>query len=623
MPPLVVWTAVLGVVVVFATALGARVLRVMRFRAATRVEHGVLAALLGLGLWPYVPWVLWALGIGRDAGVRWATVAVGLVLLPDAWRVVRSASSALRQGMAPRHGETWRRAVLWDWAMAACLAVAFALALVRAVCPPSHADALGYHLPAVQGQLDAGRFTFLPTLSYTAWPIGVQSLFAILMAFDRTAPVAIIHFLFGVLTVVGAWAVAARTSGRGAGLVAAGALIALHSFTRLLFHAYVDLAVTGLALAAAMALAQGTARRGLALPLAALFGAFAINAKLTGIWVPVGSIIAASIGEWALGMPWRERIRRIVAPMAIVCAVAVLPWLIRTWVLTGNPFHPLFSQWIPTREWSPQAMGRLREMFLLFGVPPGMAPTPRVVYTTRAVLVALTVGAAVCVTRLSRRAPARDVVRSAAFTLCGIVAGVGPYGRYFLPCAPGAAVGLASAMRRMGTAAAVIGLALGASGVRTINRNPEPALDVAWRFASGRMSREAFLRLRVPGYDLIEYCNRSLPPRSRVLVVGTFYDHVALYKLPVMRGDPWTQDAFHYDSVARLHADLVRERVTHVVVAPFRPEMVASKVYKVRYDTEVATTLRVLGERRAVFEVDGWRLFECPLPLTPAHQGQR
>jgi hypothetical protein len=76
-----------------------------------------------------------------------------------------------------------------------------------------------------------------------------------------------------------------------------------------------------------------------------------------------------------------------------------------------------------------------------------------------------------------------------------------------------------------------------------------------------------------------------------------------------VRGDPWTQDAFRYDTLEQLRTDLAREGVTHIAVAPVERDMAGSRVYMERVNKEIAMVLRAIGDARPLYETKGWRLF--------------
>src|SRR5205085_1191514 len=123
----------------------------------------------------------------------------------------------------------------WTWrgkALFLVLALFLLALLVRAVCPPFTGDATGYHLSAAQHYLQAGRFHYLPTLVYTNWPLGVQMHFAFVLGLDRSAPPAIVEFLFGALLIALLYVTVQRLIGRAAGVGAISLLLIVDSLSR-------------------------------------------------------------------------------------------------------------------------------------------------------------------------------------------------------------------------------------------------------------------------------------------------------------------------------------------------------------------------------------------------------
>ncbi len=70
MPPIVLGSAGLAGLLVLATALGRRLLRWLQAETEDPLEHGVVAAGLGLGALIFLPFTLFALGMGSPLVVR-------------------------------------------------------------------------------------------------------------------------------------------------------------------------------------------------------------------------------------------------------------------------------------------------------------------------------------------------------------------------------------------------------------------------------------------------------------------------------------------------------------------------------------------------------------------------
>jgi hypothetical protein len=616
-PPLILGTILLCLLLLLSTALGRRLLRWLGVVPASALEHGVFAAGLGLGSLQFVSFTLFALGIGRPTVFAAALGVLALLLVPDMGGSVQGGRRWLRQP----HRLAW-----WEWAVAGLLVLLLTATYLRALCPITDDDGLSYHLAAPVRFLQQGRFIQIPTLTYTNWPLGVESLFALLVALHPVAPVGIVQFCFAALALVAVYLYARRLAGRGAGAATAVLMLAYKVYWEEAQQAHVDLGTMVFAVLAVFALAhtEGEGAAGDWRRLSALFAGLAATTKLNGLWVVISLMFVtwllerrrAAQGGQAGGA--RRGLWRPILGYGLIAACVVAPWFVRTWVLTGNPVYPILYDLFGGKEWTAEGWPRIQRYFLLMNTPPGAAPTHVNLLLMRAALVGLALGVLLLVIRAARRSALLLPAGFAACFMMLVLMGSGYNLRFLLAAYPCVILIVGVSMMRAKAIgprlAPVLCVAILFMGIRSIVRAIEPSLPTAIRVATGQITREEYLRSVLPDFRVVEYANRELPSDARILV-ATWEESTAYYKALALRPNYWLQDSVHYDSEARLVADLTRLGVTHLVIRPMDEEWCAkSAVCSGRMNTEsraLAELARQSGTK--LHEADGTQLYAIDL----------
>lgn len=211
------------------------------------------------------------------------------------------------------------------------LAPYFVLYLVHALAPEIQPDAVTYHLGLVAEWLRTARFATRLGF-YDVLPLGLETLFAPAFAIGAHSAAKLVHFAFLCATVPLMMRV-----GRGLGLSADASLwaAALYAMAPVVgvsgTSAYTDAALVFFGLATFGLLhEESDACAGLA-------AGFCYAIKLTGLLA-----VPAGLG-WLL---WKRRWRGA-ALFAAGAMVSVLPWMLRTLWLTGNPLAPLANRVFP------------------------------------------------------------------------------------------------------------------------------------------------------------------------------------------------------------------------------------------------------------------------------------
>ena len=258
--------------------------------------------------------------------------AGGLLLL---WRFPRT------------HAERPARASFsWlEWFFIAVCGVAFALAAVTALAPPTSWDATTAHLALPADYAREGRIYFEEGNAYGGYPHLLQVLTAYAYGQSGETTAALVSWAFGPLACAALYALTARLSGREAGLIAAAMLATAPIFFDQVGAFGIDMPYAGAATAALAALLalHGTGERRWAVLAGILAGSAAgmrHTGYLTAALLLVGVMIVAPRARW-----------QTAAIIAAVTIAAAAPWLIRSAVATGNPFHPFFASVFAPGRW--------------------------------------------------------------------------------------------------------------------------------------------------------------------------------------------------------------------------------------------------------------------------------
>ncbi len=582
MAPLIPGVLFLIWIVLISAALGGRLLSIIRFEARNSTEHLLLSTGLGLGALQYLPFSLFSVGLGHPAVIRAAAVAVTALLAVDIRKALGRFHGLIRSSNAP----TWLRVFISLYAL--LLAASF----LRALSPSLAGDGLDYHLTAATRPLQTGRFVYLPTLTYTNWPCGTEMLFSLLLGISYKAPSALIQFAAGLLVCGTIWVLANRLSGKTTAVISLILLLLITDFWAEICVSMVDVTLTAFTMLAIMCLQhvfldenESETRWDV---LAALFAGLAATTKLTGFWV-----IVCSSSMYILIQFKRSRsispIRTFVFTATSVAVVT--PWLIKSWVLTGNPIYPLLYRWLGGIEWSATAWTRFQLAHLIYNTPRGMQPTPAVLQHTHlmyasagvAVFIAIAIGA--WRTR-------RYCVLLTAFGVFLACISIGNYfnPRFLMPALPALLVVVGcwiSGIRRLQTREWMLSCIALSLIIPLLQKSPKawvPNLPDAVELALGRLSAETYQLDNISEYHVSAYANSHLPSTARILIDGR--QSTGLYHAVAMISAFNLQDSLHFGSQTELITDLRRLGVTNLVLTQYPDDCDSNHACRMCKDAE-------------------------------------
>ncbi|MBX9602003.1 MAG: discoidin domain-containing protein [Bryobacteraceae bacterium] len=210
----------------------------------------------------------------------------------------------------------------------------------NALAPEIGPDGITYHMGLVGRYLRAHSFDNIRTSIYANLSQGMEMLWVPAYSIGRQSAAALVHFAFLAALPWLVWNAARRAGHPLAGAAAALIVYASPVFGVTGVSAYNDAAIAAVVFAL-FALLQIWERqphtRGLLILLGLLAG-FAYALKYTAfLAVP-----------FAMGFVfWKTRRLRPLLPVALAAALLITPWVVKNWIVVGNPFSPLLNRYFP------------------------------------------------------------------------------------------------------------------------------------------------------------------------------------------------------------------------------------------------------------------------------------
>lgn len=547
--------------------------------SATPFEHLLLCGAAGLGMLQWIPFLLFSLGAGSPNVLR----LVSAVVLAASLAALRK--SAVRGEM--RFLSDWKT---WDWQSLLpplLLMLLLSLQMLRAVCPPSDDDGVSYHLTTLLRTMQAGRFHLLPTLTYSNWPMCGEMLFAYPAAFAQHRPVALVQLLAGGLCILLTICIAKRIGGDRAAAWACAGLLVYKPLWVEMGQAHIDLLTAAFTLAAVLCLllrCRDEPESGV-LP-TAVFCGLAATTKLNGIAVSATMAVLLLLHHGRRGL-------RCAALVPAISLAMLLPWLLKSMWITGNPVYPFAWGVLGGAEWTSEGLARMQRYFLLLFTVPGLPRDNTTLLLVRLGTAALAVSAFAAV---RRRSPDHLPLQAGLLSAAAVFAVSGYNLRFVIASVCLVLMSLCVLLHRMlprwRWAPTCLCLLLLFSGYRGLTDGGVPS---ALRFVSGSWTGEEYLSDRIPGHDITLIANRTLPKDAGILV-ATWQEATAWFRARAFRANYWLQDSVHYDSTRRAAEDMKRLRIQYLVLAQNEPWCRTSLVCDGRDRTET-TTLTYISKR--------------------------
>ena len=217
--------------------------------------------------------------------------------------------------------------------------------------PPTARDELTHHLAIPRLYARAGKILEIPMAPYAYYPMLLDMLYTPWVYWKYDSVPKLVHGLFGFMTGLSLYAYLSRRMNVVYGLLGFFFFISVPSVLRLSHWAYVDLGTTFYSTAALLCILrwreEKSARQWLIM--AALSAGFTVATKPNGL---VAWLLLFFLFTWIAVREPEHNYGRILSGCLIFGAVGALPflpWLIKNWLQTGNPFFPLLGGLFPAK----------------------------------------------------------------------------------------------------------------------------------------------------------------------------------------------------------------------------------------------------------------------------------
>jgi 4-amino-4-deoxy-L-arabinose transferase-like glycosyltransferase len=206
-------------------------------------------------------------------------------------------------------------------------------ALLAVFVPENQNDAYRHHLPIAREIWQSGSVADFPPMGTSRDPILGHTFYAVAYGFGGMVGAKLVQAVVGLGAIVGVAGIGLRCSGRVAAVVGGAIFASIPVVLWELGHAFPDLIAVLFAVGALLCVLLWQ-QYGLAewLVTAGALAGFGFTAKLTMGWV----IVAMAAGLFLAGRsPWRWGNRLFLVILFGIGAFVAVPWLVRTFMLTG------------------------------------------------------------------------------------------------------------------------------------------------------------------------------------------------------------------------------------------------------------------------------------------------
>ena len=246
---------------------------------------------------------------------------------------------------------TLREANSLGRALGAVIVAFLAAEILLSLVPPTARDELTHHLAIPRLYARAGRIIEIPMAPYSYYPMLLEMLYTPWVYWGYDSVPKLIHCLYGFLTGLALCAYLSRRMNVMYGLLGFFFFISIPVVLRLDHWAYVDLGTTFYATAALLCLIRWREAHTTTswLALAGLSMGFAAATKPNGL---VAVLILSFLMLFVLAGEPKKSAGEIAQGLfffAVMAALPFLPWLVKNWFQTGNPFFPLLAGFFPAK----------------------------------------------------------------------------------------------------------------------------------------------------------------------------------------------------------------------------------------------------------------------------------
>jgi hypothetical protein len=291
----------------------------------------LVGCLLGVcGTWYFL------FGLAGYVSNPWLNFSVVIVILAAALFFICHFLAIPRQ-------TNWLGKTIW-----AAIFVIFIVEIVLGLLPPISRDELTHHLAIPKLYAKAGRIIEVPIAPYSYYPMLIDMLYTpwVYWGFDFVPKW--IHALFGFLTGLLLYAYLGMNAVYG--LLGFFFFVSTPLIARLSHWGYIDLGITFYTTASLLCLLRWREERQALcwLGMAALSLGFALATKPNGL---VAGLLISLLFLMVIVKPPRKNLIEMGYELVLFGGLVLLPflpWILKNWFQTGNPFYPLLGNLFPS-----------------------------------------------------------------------------------------------------------------------------------------------------------------------------------------------------------------------------------------------------------------------------------
>jgi 4-amino-4-deoxy-L-arabinose transferase-like glycosyltransferase len=229
------------------------------------------------------------------------------------------------------------------------VALVLLVAAVVPLClvPPVAKDVLIHHLAVPKLYLEHGEIYEIPAMVFSYYPMNLNLLYTIPLAFGNDVIPALIHFAFALATAWVLFSYTASRLGRNWGLAAALLFLSTPIVIKLSSTAYIDLGVIFFSTASLLLVVkwlEGGFQPGTLVAAGAMCG-LAMGTKYNALISFLLLFCAVVFLRARYGEKKSSSIQAVSSGVVFALTALVLfaPWAVRNYLWTGNPLYPLFD----------------------------------------------------------------------------------------------------------------------------------------------------------------------------------------------------------------------------------------------------------------------------------------
>ncbi|MCD4812900.1 glycosyltransferase family 39 protein [bacterium] len=360
---IMVLAALAWLFILFAAAhgCGTWVLKRLCLQKKDSPGDAVIAIGIGMAVFSYMIFLLAALGLLSKPVLFGAAALWSLWLVPELLGRLRRGTACLDTN---GRGTARRAPTYIGWSLFALLAL---LNFIPAFVPETGWDGMAYHLALPKLYLQAGGFVFRPDIFHNLFPQFTEMFYLAGMIFPYGMAAKGVHFAFGGLVVFILYCLGKELENPLAGLLAGLIFYAQYVVHMESTTAFIDLTVAAYAALGLLAVFKFIQSRDMRwLYMTAFFlGIIAAN-KWHGLIVLVlagGAILLMIWNRKSLRL--QEKLRQSAGVMGWG-SLPVLPYMIRAWMMGGNPAWPLLYPVFGGKYWDARIADQVQKLHASF-----------------------------------------------------------------------------------------------------------------------------------------------------------------------------------------------------------------------------------------------------------------